>query len=788
MRDMPMSEIQKELLRKNFSQYLIVENGEEYFKFDVGDTCKNLKLTSVNTEKICLALSVGRHIGSCDKFHVEHNIGEFFADGAYIYPQNGESIYLGIVENKILDGELKKTVTLALDQSYNKYITSLIHNGEKFLPFSEDKPRNFAVTVNVFKTEVFLSSAYNYQNYCDDSIFTAEERLEKYGFVSLTAFVNIESIKRGSNSLLAEFKEFFEGKVKSKYLSFIHPILLNFVGYAQKDAEDCIDNIQITTRVKNLDTIPLYNHNPSSKINNPRDISEEPNEKFTKEVFTSFVFSYKKYIDSKTKKTNGYISKGEAYRSLGAKQREVIYNTNQTMVILDETTRKIEERKSQVTNYYTCDMSLVDGQHSTRQYYDTYNYFKNNTKNTIDVSYQSIIKEYFGNLHSFDYDGFLDFLIDYPIIISLKGFSDMSLAEQAAKNQNNIRKQTRADVLNNMYKERTLTIATHCNGFNSLYKIFTPKSSFSNPKLRGDKIKPIPGSLFVNVWAFFNVDFMDTFIKKQDNMNKFVSSNSAISTLNSVNYSKALDWYIVKNEPVLNVIKYLGNLNDCLNDLMSDNDQLDQLDEEGIFKKIKNIKIELEYLIDEDKYLKENKFINKKIYGLLARFDDVNEDEYVNLTPKVVSTMIELDQLQALNNMHVDKAFKIISAFKDYSEINKNKFKFLAQGKNNGELYLLNIFCLYLRMKLKDKEGSKAIMFVDDQLIAETLALMDKNLSIVEQYINDNNIDKKDLFIGSNQHDIRADVKKLMFNFVEDNSPIKDIININVGNKDCVTQ
>lgn len=787
MNDMSLNPNLVALLKKNFPSFLVESNGETLFDFNVGNTIKKLKLTSVNTEKICYALSHGQHLKGQEKQHIEHQIGKNFADVCCILPNNGEPIYLGITENKILDGNLEKTLNNALTQVFDNYITTLIQNGAMFAP-TKDKPKNFAVTICVFNPEVFLSNPYNFKIYCDDGESNAEQRLEKYGFVIMNAFVNIDSIKNGANNLISQFKEFLNGKIHSTHLSLIAPNLVEFLGYAQKDASDCIDNLSITTKIANLNRIPLFNHNSASKINNPRDISQESNHIFKKDILTTLLNVYKKFCDSINKNNSFEITKEECYRSLGAKAREVIYNSNQTIIILDDTREtSLQDRFKKVTTYYSSDISLIDGQHSTREYFNILKDFEQNNTHTIDLSSQNLIEEIFGNLSAFNYTGFVEFLREHPILLSAKGFSDMSLAQQAAKNQNNIRKQTTIEVITNHNKERSSRICNYMNSFNSNYKVLNPKSSFSHEMLKDSKIKPIKAHLIINVWAFFNEDFIDTFISKQDNYSKIYGNQSSITTPNPLNYHKTLEWFIQKNQDIFKIIKNLEAINDNLIKL---NDELSEIEIAGIIDKIMFIKQEIEDFILENKNFSGGKDVIKKIISLTNRIDDTPTTQYLDLIPLVESALNSLDNMQSLNTTKVKNAFDIIAAAQEYADNNRKSFTLLKRGIHNMDTYFLNILCLELRIGLigqyTDDSNTQlikpedAINYVTKELIDKAIKVMDKNLNETEKHIETHNIPKKSLVIGSNQKDLPEDIKKIMFSFYP-NLKVIDQYTIQIG-------
>lgn len=739
------------LLKTKFSEYINQDN----FIFNVGVENKEIPLISDNIEKICFAVGPGKLLKNNVFLYPENKIKENFIDFAYIAPYNNSSVYMGLIENKQLDGSIDNTIVKAVEQIYFQYLLNLLDNKENFFQHSDERPNNISLSICIFDPIKYLNNPYNFNNYCNDGSSNKEQRIDKYGFVILTAFVNVFSIKK-LEDLQKEFDKFSSNNKKDN-LSYIIPDMKVFQGYIQKDAFDSILNTNVTISFEQLSNLPFFNINTSSQISNTRDFSlnNMKAEKFKQEIFKTLLINFRASQDKKNS-----INISESYRSLGAKNREVSFYIPQTIVFLDENR---QQKMHQKAFYLTTNMSLIDGQHSSIHLIEILKSLAINDMQTLDNSYKTIINKIYTRESDFVYEDFKKFVKEHHVNISFKGFSKEEVAQKAAANQNNIKKQTAFEKLLNNNRAKLLKVINFYNQLNSNYKMTVNKSSWSNDLLINNNIKTLSAEYLVNIWAFWNEKFFEEYSQKD--LNKIIGKQSSLTTANTNNFSKAIEWFLKKNKSMIELNKKILDLISIIEKLEEYDDTADNTGEDNIEALIKNyekqiIKLDEFYEKNKNQFSKDK--LDRIIGHLLTSFEDDKED-YSNLLDNLSKLLNKLDNMQEVFEDRVKNGLKIIVKSFEYYQSNSPDFSFLEERKTEAYFYILNIINLFLVLSLKNKNISHSLDNVTDELINNIILEVQQRLIKANQYVKIKNMTLATLHFGNNQHTMDIDFHEILF-------------------------
>jgi len=507
----PLNQTTITQLEEHFSDYIDSSN---IIFFNIGNikNHKPLNLMEVNLEKICFAVGPGKvHIDDNNLLMEEYIKSDLHnpkpVDFCYKINYKDESRILGFIENKILPSTTENSVFQKINEAskqvFENYLQPLKKAANKKY-FPDLSPKNFSISICLFYPEKYLSNPYFYYNYCNDKDSNAIERIHKYGFVMLTVFIHTDAIN-SVEGLELEFKKFFNQSHNFNG-SLIIPELNSYTGFIQKDVYDSVYNMSMTITAPQLKNLPYFNSNPSSRISNPRNLSSNINKQYSpllKEIFFSLVSNYKQYESFKNTTT---YDLSEAHRSLGANPRSISFYIPQTIVHIShynlDSTIQLEERMNQQISFLTCNMSMIDGQHSSKAI-DIIIENINKSK-ILDLELQSIIDNVYGNDSSqFTYESFKKFVNNHHINLSFKGFSIEQKAQQHATNLNNIGKQTDNEKVINDNREKILKISNIYNHkTDSKYKIDVNKGSWVNANIKGINI--VSMEKLVNVYGVWN--------------------------------------------------------------------------------------------------------------------------------------------------------------------------------------------------------------------------------------------------------------------------------------------
>lgn len=731
-------------LELNFSTYL---DSNKNFIFKIGNkkNHRSLNLMEVNLEKICFAVGPGNpHINSPNLIMEEYIESDLTnpkpIDFCYKVNYKDESRIMGFIENKIIRSISEQSIFNKLDEAtkqiYDNYLKPLKKRKEQI--FSDLSPKNFSISVCLFYPEIYLEKPSAYYNYCNDGDSSPIERIEKYGFVMLTLFVHTESIN-SAEGLNLEFKKFFNSTTNF-FGAYIIPELITFNGFIQKDVFNSIFNMSMTTTLPQLNCIPYSNINPSSRITNTRNLSANSTKNqssLQKEIFSTLVSNYKKY-ESGNKQ--GY-DLAEAYRSLGAKPREISFYIPQTIVHINQNENdsvnslSVEERMNQQISFLTCNMSMIDGQHSSKSFEFIIDNISNSAK--LDLELQAVIDNIYGNSSTqFTYHLFKNFLNNHHINLSFKGFFQEDFAQQAAINQNNIKKQTDIEKIINEYREKILKIANSFNNrIESKYKLDVNKGSWTNAKLDGQDIELVSMDSLVNVFGVWNQK--EEFFLDEKNINRLLGkSNSPCNPITNSTLEKSIDWYIKMDKDMSDVTnkinKIINHTYKIINfhTFVDNEDSIDDLIQENI-----TYIQSLETFLDSINY----KFINdlREINRKLRRAIDEGFDH--NWSSLLDSLYKSSDMLNKYNEIWEDRIdtsmllyTKSINFLKNYGT------SFFTEKKTDTFYHIFSLINVFIRLKILKTypQHHQPIQVISESFIDTCLIELSQNLAIAEIYIN----------------------------------------------------
>lgn len=719
---------------------IVDEDGVLSAQVDLGNYSKRNRLTTNNNERLCFAIGPGKLIKNSPILEVEYKIGQNFADLAYVVPSKDKPKCVAIFENKMLNVSLDDTFKEATRQIYHQYLTPLKEEGGRFLNLDV----NLCLAISVFEEDVYFSDINNFRNYLNDASSTPSERIEKYGYVSLVCYLNTNSIN-SLEDLEILFKSALSEKTLPQNFSFVIPKDYTFEGEIESLGSDC-QYIKQKMLVKNLESIPICNHNAFSELNNTRDLNENKNKKEI-EIFKTAVNRYWEY-----KCSNPPISIGESYVSFGTNAREVTYVNKSTITIADN--NKIR--------FITSDFSLTNGQHSTRAYIQILNNIKC-SKVELSIKYQRIIKKYFGSLENFDLSEFIIFLENCPLDINIKGFSKPSLASSASKNLNNIENQSSSSKLNFEARSIILNVVNYYNSRNGKLKLAHLKSSYKNKDLMRKEERLIDFMMLVSVVPFISESFHEIFKECfDDRVNKIIGTQSSITTTNQANFNKSMNELMLRDE-------YLDGVKKLFLDLTSKIDSEDYISQEVWSDLLDDLQKDVFKIVWGHKSENAQKAfgvaVSLNIEGKKTQISDLNDCLYL-----INEKINEIEKLSLLNTKLLDKlVFMLPLYFDEYVNIEKTKnFDFLRKNKSEDSLmgYFFNIVNTNLYIKIRNVKGNFNFNILDEineSMIKETLTESIKRIEQTNEYVNKNPSIIKSINIGSNQKDINPIIKSLLF-------------------------
>lgn len=609
-----------------------------------------------------------KHKGRSDVFI--HSSFKFMSENKNINKTNiisNKTHIFTIVENKLC------TMYDEIEHEINE-ATSQINNYIQLLDYSEKYYLNneYYTSICIFNPIVFLSEPNNYLNYLNDKYSSQEDKFNKYGLL-------IFSLKRNQDSNEILSNDFRDSKIN------VIPALIELLGnlnlrsnFADKN------NFTMDVKLLELYKLPLTNINPSSEINNPREYAEDSSK--TKTRKNNILKTMEKlYFKDDATRTRG----------LGAKNRELAYNINETIMYNLPYTDSLEARNLIKEEYKftfkdiliisTTNMSLIDGQHSTKAFIDLHAN-KNNDLHKIKIDKSQFIKK----------------MGEYVFGLNFKGYNETELAVDAAINQNSIKTQSRVDETLLELRERIIKLANFYNG-----KKYTPyilnfnKSSYSSLLDKKQYIF-LWAEEFPYVWGVLQENNFNIETFKKSSESKTTSSQS------NGNYLRdSVDWCFEKERttelkiiyniisrykssknyddgdskekqtPAIllnNLLTYLKEIENKIDNFPKDIKQiiyslmrsLKQSDETRINSDIE----ELETLLTND--LKINEVLLRNIVLILGkvkeRVDDTHYKKYTVMIMWLLKIKFQIDNQYFENNLlseqQIDDCFHIVDKHK----------------------------------------------------------------------------------------------------------------------------
>lgn len=729
----PLSPKTLHLIEKFFPSYLVKDTctQEIKFNFKIGHRQNHrlLNLTQVNTEKMCYAMGPGKYQIDNDFLYMEENIPNQLdpdrpIDFCYKINLEGQNKYVGFIENKVVpdtsEATLKKKIKDACKQVEAQYLKPLRENLIYIYTDEEDrKLPNFMFSICVYCPEVYLSNPYNFNNYCNDPCSTIVQRMKTYGFVMMTVFFNINSVK-SSTGLEILFDQFF-GKLPSN-CSVVVPALYCYQGYPQSTVHNSKTSIELITRLDQMGNMPYFNVDPASHIANTRNLSfDNKQENLRKNIFTTLLTIFKDYSERK-------ISLVECYNSLGAKAREISFNLNQTLIIYkkDEFNDPDENRKLNKKIFYlSCNMELIDGQHSSKIFQDIVDMLNHN--DVMDAECLPMVKKIFKDIEAFDYDNFKKFVINFHIKVNIKGFGQEKSAQMAAENQNNIKKQTTLEALINEERTTLLKISLVCNqNPNSLFKMEINKSTWSNEKLNTDSpVQLFSPAYFTNVAAIWSLT-NDALIGRLSAI--LAKNNSPANALVGNSFKLSMNWFIDINQKLIDLcgsVKEMITLVDSIKYIQ------DIIETEEAKKK---------FFLKYDVFNREidkidfNDSANKKLFSFSHALNvAVMEQDFDDILKSLKRIDSLLEQGSPVFEIRIHKAMLLYALARNFYVNYKGHF--LTENKTDKFYYFYNIINVLTKLEMKKLNRDAILENMTEDFLKDCLDKLTIRLGNIETHL-----------------------------------------------------
>jgi hypothetical protein len=673
----------KELVKNNHKEHL---GNDGYLKLFPDMTKSYEWENEANIERLCFNCGPSKSIKSENiKYETElKNVSLEVAGRADVILTNSKGFIatqkekvFSITENKLAFDYID--VSKQIDEAVGQ-----LNNYVKLFDASDEYSLNndFFVSVCIFNPLIFLKKHEPYLNYLNDKYSSQEQKYQKYGLLILTIKVK----KDGSY--------IYPNMLKNTKINIL-PTLIELKGNLNlKEHFLDKDNFTMSVKFLELSKLPLTNINPSSKINNPREYMEDAPENKTRRI-KIFKTMESLYLEDKNTRS----------RSLGAKNREVAYDINETIMYnlpyKDKENNEDNQKKflfKDILIIATTNISLIDGQHSTQAFFDLYN-----------NKYGELSWSKHGE------DNFKENMSEYFFGLNFKGYNKIELALNAAINQNNIAKQTRVDETLLEYRDYIIKLANFYNG-KSEYILNFNKSSYSLEHMNNRII----------IWAYYFTYIWGVLEEHNFTIETFKNTSNSKTTpsqSNGNNLRNSIDWVLEdeRSKELIEISKIISKYNKKINSNTVDNideEQLQYNDEEEILngldeyiKNIDNLKI--------DSFPYDIKLV---IYSLKRAFSKNKKEEINELIEELYKS---LNEELKIKDILLDNIMLVLGEVKKIF--------------NNDKTYKTKVVMVMwmLRFKYKYDKHNFENKLVNKQHILECFEIIkDKNLEDINKFEN----------------------------------------------------
>jgi hypothetical protein len=584
----------QDLIKKNYAHKIIQQVIDNELKDGILDGEDFLALDNpVYQERILFILGpkeiiLGQSSQSNDALRFENKIlnsqnTQNRSDAVFVAKEGNKNRVVCIFENKIANSSdnnlINRQINDVLREVIERYLIPyyenyqlLVSEENRNLKKNEKKPI-VHISLMFYLPENYLQGKDQLIYYLNSSKkYDASLMLKETGFfcynLSLSAkdvTLIVDDYKKDKKEAITILKDYYKKQKKSEVFtrkeSNNFPFILIMKGNPKRGPWADDNNYSFDCRLPQLYDIPLWNITPDSKINNTRDLNKDNLTKQFAQFSDTFCHNY-----SQSQKN---VSLSEIYIGTGAKAREISYDYYKTVVVplktkdysYDDWTHNMDNE----IMYISCDMSSIDGQHSTTTILDILNMLANKSHlmseegvgfNEANRIFNKSMKK--NNLDKSEKAAIEKFLLENQLIeVNIKGFENPDLAKRNAKNQNNISEQSAFEKLFDNYKPLCKQLAIYFNEEKKQagIKVYIPitKDAFSLPSFRDVKstYDPLEMSYFISLGALLHFP-----IKPQKN--SYFSSNTSSSSTHT-NWKKALEIYFEKSD-FINILYNLLSL------------------------------------------------------------------------------------------------------------------------------------------------------------------------------------------------------------------------------------
>lgn len=497
------------------------------------------------------------------------------SDAVFIAKEGTKNRVVSIFENKIANSTesslIDKQINDVLREVVEKYLISYYDNYQLLVSEENrnlkknEKKSIIHISLMFYCPEIYLQGKDQLIYYLNSSRKNEPSlMLEETGFFCYNLSLSAKDItlivddykKNNKKEIITILKDYYKKQKNNGTNTFLRkqsnnfPAILIMKGNPKRGPWADDNNYSFDCRLSQLHYIPLWNISPDSKINNTRDLNKENLTRQFAQISDTLCHNYSQYRKE--------IPLSEIYIGTGAKAREISYDFYKTVVVsLKSNDYSFDDWTKNMDNeimYISCDMSSIDGQHSTTTILDILNMLGNNTtamseegvgfKEANRIFNKSMKKN---NLDKEEKSAIEKFLLENQLIeINIKGFENPDLAKRNAKNQNNISEQSAFEKFFDTYKSLFKPLAIFFNEQQKSIgvKTYIPitKDAFSLPVFREVKSEYVK----IDIGYLISLGALLHFpIKPQKN--SYFSSNTSSSNIHT-NWKKAQEIYFEKSD------------------------------------------------------------------------------------------------------------------------------------------------------------------------------------------------------------------------------------------------
>lgn len=495
----------KELIKKNFKKFVLSAEGKEgimvddvFLDFDNPNLQERILFSLGPLDVICNNVKTEQEFISFENPTLDKKSDVIFLTES-LKAFDGQKKVLAIFENKIVSSlskdKFEEQFNQVLQEVVQKYLLTYFRNSRLLTVLGENENMGLErpvvhLSLLFYNPEVYLQGKEKLSSYldaCTQEKKDAVKMLRSKGFFAYTITLTKADVRDiyqkytvGNFVNIAKYLRSKQVNFADKE-SFVFPMLTKFVGFHQYLTSDMTaSSISSLCHLDSLRGLPTHNIDVDSSLNNVRTVSQEQVEENYEKFIDTFCKNYLNF-----KKHQNFT---EVQNGTGAKARELSFVVAKTVLAENITHAKEKSWQDNMNDtiiMVSCDMALIDGQHTTQAIIDLIDMLKGQKdtfipQEKLQKTYKKVLKSH-GLLE--DSEKVKSFILNIQAIhINIKGFISPDLAKTNAKNQNDISQQSKEEKYSDHFKFQIAVMANPYNENNPYgNKIDYTKSAASMP-------------------------------------------------------------------------------------------------------------------------------------------------------------------------------------------------------------------------------------------------------------------------------------------------------------------